>query len=162
MNVYIALGSNLQQPLLQLEQAVEQIKNHADLTILQLSSFYQSKALLQPGSSAQADYINAVLLVESDLSAQDLLIVLQSIETKQGRTRGEKWSPRTLDLDILLYGDKIIQTENLIIPHPEMCTRNFVLYPLAEISSAIEIPEKGLVTDLLNTLTSDGLTMLQA
>ncbi len=157
MNAYIALGSNLNQPEQQIKQAISTIREHSDLKIVKLSSLYQSKAVTLAGSSSQADYINAVLLLETTLSAQDLLEVLQQIEIQQGRIRTEKWSTRTLDLDILLYGDNIIATKTLIIPHPYMAQRNFVLYPLAEISPQLNIPGKGSLDKLLDGITWNGL-----
>lgn len=160
MRSYIALGSNLQQPEKQILQAIQSIKQHSDLKLLKVSSLYQSKAMTLPGTTSQADYINAVLLLETDLAAADLLALLQQIESQQGRIRTEKWSARTLDLDILLYADRIIITDNLIIPHPLMCERNFVLYPLSEISPQLTIPGKGALAPLLNALTWDGLAKL--
>ena len=160
MKAYIALGSNLQQPEQQIQRAISTITQHFELNLLKVSSLYQSKAMTLPGSKAQADYINAVLLLETALSAQDLLEVLQKIEFQQGRERSEKWSARTLDLDIILYGDKIIDTKTLIVPHPFMTERNFVLYPLAEISPQLNIPGKGLLKKLLATLTAKGLEKL--
>ncbi len=161
MKAYIALGSNLNNPLLQIRQAIDLLKNHPDLSIIKVSSLYQSKALTLPGTSSQSDYINAVLLLETELSADKLLNILQEIEKQQGRVRGEKWSSRTLDLDILLYSDSIINTKRLIIPHPEMCDRNFVLLPLAEIVPTLTIPNNGLISDLLENLSLDGIKKLE-
>jgi 2-amino-4-hydroxy-6-hydroxymethyldihydropteridine diphosphokinase len=160
MQAYIALGSNLNKPLSQIKQAITLLKNHPDLNVLKVSSLYQSRALTLAGSIPQTDYINAVLLLETALVAEDLLTVLQDIEKQQGRVRGKKWSARTLDLDILLFGDKIITTERLLIPHPEMCKRNFVLFPLAEISPSITIPSNGLMSNLLEKLSFDGMIKL--
>lgn len=160
MKVYIALGSNLKYPEKQVQQAVLTIKQHSKLHLLKFSSLYHSKAITLPGALAQADYINAVLLLETQLSAAALLEVLQQIETRQGRVRTEKWSARTLDLDILLYADKIIDTSTLTVPHPFMCERNFVLYPLFEISPQLKIPGKGSLDQLLAVLTMDGLKKL--
>lgn len=160
MRAYIALGSNLHQPIEQIKQAIKHINSHPDLKILKISSLYISKALTLPATSAQADYINAVLSLETHLTAQSLLKELQGIENKQGRVRGKKWSARTLDLDILLYGDSIIDTPPLVIPHQEMCVRNFVLYPLFEIAPFIEIPEQGKLSDLLSKVNQQGLKQL--
>jgi len=157
---YIALGSNLQQPIKQLQQAILTIKQHPELNLLKQSSLYKSKAMTLPGSVSQADYINAVLSLETDIPALELLSVLQQIEKQQGRVRTEKWSARTLDLDILLYGAMIIETERLMVPHPLMCERNFVLYPLAEISPQMDIPGKGALDKLLDDLSMDGLEKL--
>ncbi|MFK5983942.1 MAG: 2-amino-4-hydroxy-6-hydroxymethyldihydropteridine diphosphokinase [Pseudomonadota bacterium] len=160
MKAYIALGSNLQNPQQQIQQAIAILQQHSQLELVQTSSLYQSEAMIIAGTEAQADYINAVVLLETPLAAHDLLHLLQQIEHQQGRVRGKKWSARTLDLDILLYDDNIIISDDLIIPHPNMCERNFVLYPLAEISPVINIPLKGYIKDVLSRLTSDGLVKL--
>lgn len=160
MKAYIALGSNLQNPQQQVEHAILILQQHPQLELIKSSSFYYSKALTLVGTEAQEAYINAVVLLETSLDAHDLLRLLQQIEHQQGRVRGKKWAARTLDLDILLYDDNIILSEDLIVPHPNMCERNFVIYPLAEISPAINIPSKGCIKDILSRLTSDGLVKL--
>ncbi len=160
MQVYIALGSNLQHPKQQIKQALAIISEHPDFKLLKLSSLYQSPALIIDGSEPQADYINAVILIETPLSAHELLNKLQQIEYQQGRVRGKKWGARTLDLDILMYDDVIMNSDTLIIPHQHMCERNFVMYPLAEISPTINIPNRGHITELLSLLNDSGLTKL--
>ena len=160
MKAYIALGSNLNKPVLQIKQAIDLLTNHPDFSMIKVSSLYQSHALTLPGTSSQSDYINAVLLLETELSAENLLSILQDIENQQGRVRGEKWSSRTLDLDILLYGDSITNTKQLIIPHPEMCKRNFVLIPLVEVSPTLTIPNNGLISDLLENISLNGIKKL--
>jgi len=157
---YIALGSNLSQPELQLKQAVKQLKNHSDWQLLKVSSFYQSSALTLPGSVKQNDYINAVALLDTQLDAEQLLLKLQAIELSQGRERKHKWAARTLDLDILLYADQCIQTKHLTIPHSQMKFRNFVLYPLFEIAGDIIIPGLGALSMLLDDTHRDGLVKL--
>lgn len=128
---YIALGSNLQQPSTQLNTAVEAINALADCELGPVSSFYRSPAI---GPGEQPDYLNAVLKLDTTLTPIALLDALQSIETKQGRVRETRWGARTLDLDILLYGEQTIQEPRLTVPHPAMPQRNFVLYPLLEIT----------------------------
>ena len=128
---YIALGSNLNNPASQLQQAVTAIEALPDSTILAISSVYRSEAV---GPGDQADYLNAVLALRTRLSPADLLCQLQALEDRQGRVRTIRWGERTLDLDILLYDKNRVKTDTLEIPHAEMQHRNFVLYPLAEIS----------------------------
>ena len=144
---YIGLGSNLDNPVQQLEQAVAALRELPQSRLLHISSFYQSKAL---GPGSQPDYVNAVVMLETSLTAVALLEHMQDIENKQGRVRGpERWQARTLDLDLLLYGNERIGTENLVVPHPEIANRNFVLIPLAEITPDLQVPGQGEVTDLL-------------
>ena len=160
MIVYIGLGSNLDVPLIQLQNAISHINNHHQLTLLNISSLYQSQALTLPNTAQQNDYLNAVVKLETALSAEQLLRVLHNIEALQGRERVSKWAARTLDLDILLYGDYKINTEQLIIPHSQIAQRNFVIHPLFEIAGSITLPELGLLSDLATTTSWDGLKKL--
>lgn len=128
---YIGLGSNLQQPGDQLRRAVAAIGRLSRCRLGPVSPCYRSAAV---GPGEQPDYLNAVLQLDSELSPEALLDALQAIEKAQGRVREEHWGPRTLDLDILLYGDRAISTERLQVPHPRMTGRNFVLYPLLDIA----------------------------
>lgn len=158
MESYIGLGSNLDNPELQLTTALAALNGITDTTLVQYSSFYRSKPL---GPGVQPDFINAVALIESDLTAKQLLGRLQLIENRQGRVRdGHKWGPRTLDLDMLLYGNEIIDEPELTVPHPEMRHRNFVLMPLLELAPDIEIPGLGRVVELLADVGSAGITKL--
>ena len=144
---YIGLGSNLNGPVQQLERAISALQDLPQTRLVQSSSFYQSKPL---GEEQQPHYVNAVVMLETSLTAAALLECLQGIEAQQGRVRGpRRWQARTLDLDLLLYGEERIRTEQLIVPHPEMANRNFVLIPLAEITPDLHVPGKGSVTDLL-------------
>ena len=144
--VYIALGSNLQEPARQLCLAVTAVSQLPDSHIERVSSTYRSAAV---GPGAQPDYLNAVLRLGTRLGPLKLLDALQQIEQSQGRVRGERWGARTLDLDILLYGDSQIDSERLTIPHPAMRQRNFVLYPLAEIAERNLVLPDGTVLDTL-------------
>ncbi|MCU7835821.1 MAG: 2-amino-4-hydroxy-6-hydroxymethyldihydropteridine diphosphokinase [gamma proteobacterium symbiont of Taylorina sp.] len=157
MICYISLGSNLDQPELQLRTALERLKTDEQLELLKVSSLYRSKALILPGSVVQGDYINAVAQLETKLSAKMLLLKLHEIEVAQGRKRKEKWGARTLDLDILLYANEHIQTSRLTIPHKQIKRRNFVIHPLYEIAGAIEIPGIGCLSDLAEKTSWDGL-----
>ena len=130
---YIGIGANLSQPLQQAKAAIIALSQLSQSRLLAVSPLYCSKPL---GPADQPDYINAVAKVETRLEAEALLDALQAIELSQGRERKEeRWGPRTLDLDILLYGNHTIQTSRLTIPHYHMAEREFVLYPLADIAA---------------------------
>ena len=162
MMIAIGLGSNLREPVLQLHAALETLGNDADLKLLKISSFYQSKALTLQDAAPQHDYINAAAMLETALSADELLHKLNAIEASQGRERNEKWAARTLDLDILLYGDQRIQSDRLTIPHSQIPLRNFVIHPLYEIAGNIEIPGLGSLALLADNASWDGLKKLQS
>ncbi|WP_442112168.1 2-amino-4-hydroxy-6-hydroxymethyldihydropteridine diphosphokinase [Pseudomonas sp. NUPR-001] len=127
--VYIGLGSNLDEPQEQLRSAINALRELPDTTVTGISAFYSSESL----SPGQPRYTNAVAELDSALAPLDLLDQLQAIEAAQGRERKERWGPRTLDLDILLYGDHTIDIPRLKVPHYHMHARPFVLYPLAEL-----------------------------
>lgn len=131
ITTYIGLGSNLLHPLEQLRNAVRAIAALPQSRLAAVSTAYRSRAV---GPGEQPDYLNAVLRLETTLEPGQLLAALQDIERAQGRERSVRWGPRTLDLDILLYGDALIDSPALTIPHPALHTRNFVLYPLEEVS----------------------------
>jgi len=155
--VYIALGSNLQQPSSQIEQALAALATLADCTPLGVSRWYRSAAV---GPGTQADYINGAAALHWHASAQQLLQALQSIENQQGRTRSVRWGPRTLDLDILLFGDDIIDTATLTVPHPRLAQRNFVLYPLSDLNSELILPNQTALKTLLQHSNCDGLNLV--
>ena len=149
MLAYIGLGSNLEDPKVQLERAVDSLAKNHIIEVIALSSFYESKPLLDiPGPN----YINAVCKIETKLSALDLLEVCQKIEDKQHRVRNKKWGSRTIDLDILLYGEHVISNDRLTIPHPEMTNRAFVIIPLLEIESGLKVPLLGSIKSLLDRI----------
>lgn len=129
---YIALGSNLDDPESQLQRAVDALREHPALRLATVSSVYRSAPV---GPGEQPDYLNAVLAAITDLAPLELLDALQAVENAQGREREERWAPRTIDLDILLYGDEVIDDPRLQVPHPAMAERNFVLVPLTDICS---------------------------
>lgn len=136
---YIGLGSNQGESIATLKSALKQLAEHASIKLQTVSNFYQTKPI---GPQNQPDYVNAVAGLTTDLSAQALLAVLLEIERLHGRVRDPnlRWGPRTLDLDLLLYGDEIIQEANLIVPHPELCKRAFVIYPFLEIAPDLVLP----------------------
>lgn len=156
--VYIGLGANLAQPVQQLERAVLALQSIKDTKLVQVSGFYGSKPM---GPQDQPDYVNAVAALQTRLAADDLLTELQQIELEQGRQRkDERWGPRTLDLDILLFGDEVIQTKRLTVPHYGMKVREFVLYPLAELNSSLILPDGTKLSELLTTVPLNGLSRL--
>lgn len=126
---YIGLGSNLDAPAEQLGNALQALDRVASTRLVAASALYTSESLL-PG---QPRYTNAVAALDTSLAPLDLLDALQAIENEQGRVRKERWGPRTLDLDILLFGDHVIDVPRLQVPHYHMHARPFVLYPLAEL-----------------------------
>ena len=137
--VYIALGSNLASPLEQVNAAVKAIGEIPDSRIVAVSSFYRTPPL---GPQDQPDYLNAAVALETTLAPEELLNHTQHIELQQGRVRkAERWGPRTLDLDIMLFGDEVINTERLTVPHYDMKNRGFMLWPLAEIAPELIFPE---------------------
>ncbi len=127
--VYIGLGSNLANPDAQLRSALDALAQLPGTKLAGVSSFYASDSL----SPGQPRYTNAVAALDTVLEPLDLLDALQAIEADQGRERKERWGPRTLDLDILLYADQVIDQPRLKVPHYHMHARPFVLYPLAEL-----------------------------
>ena len=158
VSAYIGLGSNLDEPVQQLETAFTALNKISNSRIVNRSSFYSSKPM---GPADQPDYINAVAELETTLDPQHLLLAMQAIELLQGRDRsGERWSARTLDLDLLLYGNEVIDTENLKVPHPGITERDFVLFPLAEISPDVVIPGQKAMKQLLKDCPDYGLTRL--
>lgn len=137
---YLGLGSNIGDKALYLRQAVEEIGRLKETEILALSSIYITKPW---GKTDQEDFFNQVICIKTGLSPQDLLKSLQNIEINMGRERTQKWGPRIIDIDILLYGDEVIHTEELVVPHPYMKQRLFVLVPLEEINKNVIFPDDG-------------------
>ena len=143
---YIGLGSNLNDPSRQLESTFELLDAIPATRLMKRSSLYRSAPF---GGIEQPDFVNAVAAVLTRLSASDLLAELQRIETERGRVRGDiRWGPRVLDLDLLVYSTQKIDQPELIIPHPGIGERNFVLLPLGEIAPDLNIPGLGRVANL--------------
>lgn len=152
---YIGLGSNLGNPEAQLTNALQALAELPTSALIATSSFYCSQPL---GPQDQPPYVNAAALLETSLAPRELLDKMLTIEEHQGRIRdGRRWHARTLDLDLLLYGEEQLEQEGLVVPHPEIPKRNFVLCPLAEIAQDLHIPGMGRVTDLLVMVGMDGL-----
>jgi len=155
--IYVGMGSNLAAPEQQLRSALDALAQLPGTTVAGVSTFYQSDSLL-PG---QPRYTNAVAALDSRLAPLELLDALQAIENDQGRERLERWGPRTLDLDILLFGDRLIDEPRLKVPHYQMHLRAFVLYPLAELAPAsLTLPDGQTLDDLLAACPFVGLERL--
>jgi 2-amino-4-hydroxy-6-hydroxymethyldihydropteridine diphosphokinase len=137
---YIGIGSNLEDPQAQVERAFDELARLPRTRLSARSSLYRSAPM---GYAAQPDFINAVAEVDTELAAHELLAELQSIEARHGRRRSFANAPRTLDLDLLLYGDARIDEPQLVVPHPRMHERAFVLRPLVEIAPHATIPGRG-------------------
>ncbi len=152
---YVGLGANLEQPVLQIQRALQALDHLPGTRLRQHSRLYQNPPM---GPIDQPDYINAVAELSSSLDPFALLQALQTLEQQQGRMRnGQRWGPRTLDLDLLLYGSQCIQHPQLTLPHPGLPMRAFVLYPLAEIAPTLHIPGLGPLPALLAQCPADGL-----
>lgn len=144
---YVGLGANLGDPGRQIKLAIEELKKLPDTSLVLMSGMYKSAPL---GYADQPDFLNAVACLDTGLPATQLLENLQKIEQRQGRERPFANAPRTLDLDLLLYGDQVLATPPLTLPHPRMHERAFVLRPLLELDSEISIPGKGKASTLLS------------
>jgi 2-amino-4-hydroxy-6-hydroxymethyldihydropteridine diphosphokinase len=149
---YIGIGSNLDDPVSQVKEAIEELESIPDSVVAACSSLYSSKPM---GAANQPDYVNAVVAMDTLLSAE------VKIEDRQGRDRsGDKWGPRVIDLDLLLYGKKKINTDKLTVPHPGMHERDFVIVPLAEIAGNLNVPGHGYLTTLINQCENHSLKKL--
>lgn len=157
---YIGFGSNLNNPIKQILQARLSLAKQQNITEISFSNLYTSPPM---GSQNQPDYVNAVMCIKTNLSAQKLLVILQKIENNQGRLRqAERWTSRTLDLDLLLYAEQQLKTPDLVVPHIGLSNRAFVLYPLQEIApNNLLIPGLGLIKKLLTQCPLNGLQKLK-
>lgn len=163
---YIGLGANLGDPLAQLQQASDAIAALPQTRLTAASPWYRSKPLSLPEGSIdveQADYINAVVRIVTSLQPEELLDALQAIELAHGRDhQAQRWGPRPMDLDILLYGRVILESSRLLLPHPGLAEREFVLYPLYDIEPRLVLPDGRRLEDLLGNCPLRGLRRLSA
>ena len=159
VNAYIGLGSNLDNPGQQIVSALAALTGIAETQLFSFSGLYKSRPL---GPADQPAYINAVAWLKTRRTAGSLLAALQTIENQHGRTRsGTRWGPRSLDLDILVYGKMAHTSQSLNIPHPGIKTREFVLYPLHEVAKHLMIPNLGAAHRLKARCYPNGLIRLQ-
>ncbi len=154
---YIGLGANLDDPVAQVQAGVAALTTLRDTRLTAQSSLYRTAPV---GYTDQPDFINAVAAVETGLSPRELLTALLAVETGRGRVRQFLNAPRTLDLDLLLYDDRVLHEEGLTVPHPRMHERAFVLAPLAEIAPDRLIPGRGRVNDLLREVDVSGVAQI--
>lgn len=152
--VFLGLGSNLEQPLVQLSRALREVHEIPTTSLVRVSSFYDTVPI---GLANQPNFVNAVAELQTQLNPSELLNHLIEIEAAHQRVRTVRDGPRTLDLDILLYGDICMNEPMLTIPHPRMHERAFVLWPLAEIAPELAIPGRGYVLELLVALDVSGV-----
>ena len=149
----IAIGSNLASPLEQVNAAVKALGEIPQSKIVAVSSFYRTPPL---GPQDQPDYLNAAVILETELGPEELLDNTQRIELQQGRVRkAERWGPRTLDLDIMLFGHETINSERLTVPHYDMKNRGFMLWPLFEVAPDLIFPDGTPLKSILNSLNAE-------
>ncbi|EHN8905384.1 2-amino-4-hydroxy-6-hydroxymethyldihydropteridine diphosphokinase [Enterobacter asburiae] len=150
---YIAIGSNLASPLEQVNAAIQALGEIPQSKIVAVSSFYRTPPL---GPQDQPDYLNAAVVLETALNAETLLDNTQRIELQQGRVRkAERWGPRTLDLDIMLFGHETISTERLTVPHYDMKNRGFMLWPLFEVAPDLIFPDGIPLRTIMDNLNAE-------
>lgn len=159
VTAYVALGSNLEDPQRQLRSGLESLAALPATRLLRASSFYRSAPV---GYADQPDFVNAVAAIETGLSPRGLLDALLAVERRHGRVREFPNAPRTLDLDIVAYGDRTIDEPGLAVPHPRMHERAFVMVPLAEIAPDAAIPGRGSVRELAARVDAASVTRLDS
>jgi 2-amino-4-hydroxy-6-hydroxymethyldihydropteridine diphosphokinase len=158
LKAYIGLGSNLADPLAQVKRAMRELNELPGSRVSRQSRLYRSAPM---GPPDQPDYINAVVELETTLTADELLSQLQMLEERHQRIRKQHWGPRTLDLDLLLYGDCTIDNDTLKVPHPGLTQRNFVLLPLFEIAPQLILPDNQPLSEWVQRCSDEGLQCLE-
>ncbi len=156
--IYIGLGSNLADPLCQLAQAVTELASLPGTSLIAQSPFYRSRPV---GPQDQPDFVNGAVKLNTSLPPLVLLDHLQRIENVHGRFRKRHWGPRTLDLDLLLFGDSPVQNERLTVPHPELANRDFVLQPLLDLNPELILPDGRALNVLRHQCPDNGLKRLE-
>lgn len=156
IRVYLALGSNLADPLHQVHSALHALAAIPDTTLVATSSLYRTPPY---GPPDQPDFLNAAVALDTHLDAEALLNYTQRIELEQGRVRkAHRWGPRTLDLDIMLFGEQTLSTPRLTVPHYDMLNRAFMLLPLLEIAPALCLPDGTRLADILARLDTGAIS----
>jgi 2-amino-4-hydroxy-6-hydroxymethyldihydropteridine diphosphokinase len=155
---FVGVGSNMDDPASRCIKAMKHISSTNGVNLLRRSSLYKTEPV---GPVGEGWFINAVAEIRTVLTVHELLGALQVIENNMGRVRNEKWGPRIIDLDILLYGQEVIRNEYLVIPHPELHKRRFVLAPLCEIASYMIHPAFGVsIRGLMDRLNDESIVDL--
>jgi 2-amino-4-hydroxy-6-hydroxymethyldihydropteridine diphosphokinase len=154
---FVALGANLENPVRQVQQAISELGAIERTRVLAISSLYRTAPV---GYADQPDFINAVAKLKTGLSPHELLDALHIIENRHGRQRSVRNAPRTLDLDLLMYGSHEIREDDLTLPHPRMHERAFVLLPLAEIAPDVDVPGRGPLSQLVGQVDRGGVEKL--
>ena len=155
-NVFLGIGGNLGDRRATMRRAVAEIRAVVD--DVRVSSLYETAAW---GVTDQPSFLNAVVRGSTELSPLELLDAMQSIENQLGRVRTQHWGPRTMDIDILLYGSDVIDVPRLKVPHPYMAQRGFVLRPLADLAAGLTLPDGSLVGELLTTIDQSDLRQIE-
>jgi len=160
VRAFVGLGGNLGAPVATLREAIREFDGLPGTRLARTSSLYTSRAW---GVEDQPDFVNAVVLLDTQLDARELLDALLQLERSHGRDRDmeTRWGPRTLDLDLLLHGDAVIDEPGLHIPHPHLHERAFVLLPLVEIAPETMVPGRGMARELLATIAVQGVEVLR-
>lgn len=157
---FIGLGSNLDNPIRQVRAAIVALRELPKSALVSVSSLYRSAPM---GPTGQPDYVNAVAAMLTRLPPRDLLDCLIATETAMGRVRGgQRWGPRIIDLDLLVYGAWQVDEEGLQIPHPGVSSRSFVLYPLRELAPELWVPGQGRVSRLAAAVAGDDTEILRS
>jgi len=160
MKAWLGLGSNLQQPVAQLREAIERLDSLSNVEVTRESSFYRTPPW---GDEQQDDFINCVVQIKTSLDPVALLGKLHSVENAMGRRRSERrWGPRIIDIDLLLFGELQYHSDELEVPHPRMHERAFVLVPLAELEAGLAIPGRGTIEKFLQQLDCSGISQLDS
>jgi 2-amino-4-hydroxy-6-hydroxymethyldihydropteridine diphosphokinase len=157
ITAFIALGSNLDDPASHVREAIADLARLPQTRVKRASALYGSAPV---GYRDQPDFINAVAEIGTRLEPRPLLEALLEIEKRHGRVRGVRNGPRTLDLDIALYGERVVREPGLVVPHPRMHERAFVIVPLAEVAPGLDIPGFGSVSRLLERIDAGSVTRL--
>lgn len=155
---YVGLGANLDRPRQHVSAAIGELAALPDGQLVARSSLYLSAPM---GPKDQPDYINAVVALETRLPPLALLDQLQALEARHGRRRSVRWGPRTLDLDLLLYGDQRLDHPRLTLPHPGLTQRSFVVIPLLEIAPTLRLPDNRLLRDIMQPIWQHELERLE-
>lgn len=155
---YVAIGSNLNQPSERVLEAYERLRVLPATRLVLRSRLYRTRPM---GPQDQPDFVNAAAGLLTQLTARELLGILLGVERDMGRNRQERWGPRVIDLDLVWMVGEPIDEPDLTVPHPGVSTRNFVLYPLADLAPSLDIPGHGPVSDLMRRAGDDGISVLE-